>query len=971
MAPAPPPQNPAPDLEEALSDGVFGGDEVFGKDEVFGGKKESVLAPAVSGSAEPRVEIANISDGGFVYWLLRFYAFGLIAVGGLGMCAAIGTYIYFAATLPVLPNLAQYQSEVATTTVVRGWDGTPLAEFATERREILPFERIPPRLVQAFLAAEDRRFYEHGGIDYRGIARAMGANLRAGEVAQGGSTITQQVAKSFLSSERTIQRKIREAILARRLEARLSKNDILTLYLNQIFLGSGAYGVGGGARRYFDKAVDELDLGEMATLAGLVRAPSRYSPLTNLEAARSRRDQVLSAMVASGFVTETEATTWRARPLAIRPRTDFFRLHAPYFTEHVRRDIARRYGDKKLWEGGLQIDVTVVPWIDAAAQENVNFALRKLDKRQGWRGPVARLADAAAEEFRRRATERYGAEPPAEGRLYLGLVESVSKDGSARVRVGKGAYPLPAPGMLWAVPFSYKDSVNGRTLKSAAGVLRTGDVIWVKNARRSKLRRFSDFTYDEKSEVQWMQAYDQTKPGSPSPGPVELILEQTPRVQGAIFSYDHSSGYVVAMIGGDDYDRSEFNRVTQACRQPGSSYKPMYYSAALDKGYGFGSLLNDLPRAEVDPITGEVWTPTNLNNTVEYQVTLEYALIWSKNVPSVQIFKLVGGREVEAWARRLGITTPIIPDQALALGASCSRVDEMTRAFSAFARNGVLVEPVSIRRVRDRTGRILEDNTWIGDPMGRPQDRLDQLVAVAGKKVTPVISPRTAHLTSTLLRHVVTRGHAPAIRSASLMAAGKTGTSSATMDVWFIGYTSRWMTTTWVGDDLRQRPLGAKDAAFMLTVPMFARYINEVSVGQPLREIPWDRPPGVKANDTGGKLRTTLEEVVGDGKRPGGKFKPAGATVAPTAAVPPVASVVPKPAPPVVAKPAPPAATPPVAGAAPKPAPPVVAKIAPVVVPKPARPATAPAAKATPTKKKKARAKAGGGKAAKPRPASK
>ena len=785
----------------------------------------------------------------------------------------MGAYVYFAATLPPLPDLARYQSEVATTTVVRGWDGTPLAEFATERRDVLPFERMPRRLIQAFLAAEDRRFYEHGGIDFRGIARALGANFRAGEVAQGGSTITQQVAKSFLSSERTIPRKIREAILARRLEAHLSKNEILTLYLNQIFLGAGAYGVGGGARRYFDKAVDELNLGEMATLAGLVRAPSRFSPITNLEAGRARRDQVLTAMVASGFITDAEATTWKSRALVIRPRADFFRLNAPYFTEHVRRDIARRYGDKKLWEAGLQVDTTVVPWIDASAQENVDFGLRKLDKRQGWRGAVARLSGAAADEFRRRADQRYGAEPPAEARLYLGLVDSVA-GGVAQVRVGKGTYTLPAAGMAWAVPYSLKDSTNGRTLTSTVGVLHAGDVIWVRNAHRSQLRRFSDFTYDEKSEVQWLPPYNENKLAHQPAGRVELALEQTPRVQGAIFSYDHTSGYVLAMIGGDDYDRSEFNRVTQACRQPGSSYKPIYYSLALDRGYGFSSLLNDLPRAEVDPITGEVWTPTNLNNTVEYQVTLEYALIWSKNVPSVQLLKLMGPRDVEAWARRLGITTPIIPDQALALGASCSRIDEMTRAFSAFARNGVLVDPVSIRRVRDRSGRILEDNTWIGDPMGRPEDRLDQLVMTAGKKSNPVISPRTAWLTSTLLRHVVTRGHAPALRNASIMAAGKTGTSSATMDVWFIGYTSRWMTTAWVGDDLRQRPLGAKDAAFMITVPMFGRYINEVTVGQPLKEIPWERPPGVKPNDTGGKVRTTLEEVVGDGKAPIAKPKP-------------------------------------------------------------------------------------------------
>jgi len=304
----------------------------------------------------------------------------------------------------------------------------------------------------------------------------------------------------------------------------------------------------------------------------------------------------------------------------------------------------------------------------------------------------------------------------------------------------------------------------------------------------------------------------------------------------------------------------------QSCRQPGSAYKPVYYSLALDKGYGFPSLLNDVPRAEVDPITGEVWTPTNLNNTVEYQVTLEYALIWSKNVPSVQLFKLMGGKEVEHWARRLGFTTQIIPDQALALGASCTRTDELTRAFSVFATNGVMVDPVYIRRIRDRTGAVIEDHTAVSDPWGAPGERLDRLVALAGVRPEPVIAPRTAWLTSTLLRRVVTRGHAPAIRSASLLAAGKTGTSSATMDTWFVGYTSRWMTTTWLGDDLRERALGFKDAAYMLTVPMFARYMNEVTAGQPLQEIPWERPAGVQKGDTGGKLRTTVEEVLAEGQ---------------------------------------------------------------------------------------------------------
>jgi penicillin-binding protein 1A len=331
------------------------------------------------------------------------------------------------------------------------------------------------------------------------------------------------------------------------------------------------------------------------------------------------------------------------------------------------------------------------------------------------------------------------------------------------------------------------------------------------------------------------------------------------------------------MVGGDDHDRSEWDRNTQACRQPGSSYKPIYYSLALDQGYGFSSLLNDTPRAEVDPVTGEVWMPTNLNNTVEYQVTLEYALIWSKNVPSVQLCKLVGIPETVAWARRLGFTTEINKDQGIALGASCTHTDELTRAFSAFARNGVLVDPVYLRRVRDRDGVVVEDNSSVGDPFGAPSERLDRLIATADVRPMPAIPPRTAWLTSNLLRHVVTRGHAPAIRATGMPAAGKTGTSSRTMDTWFVGYTSRWMTTTWLGDDKYVRPLGMKDAAYMLTVPMFARYMTEVTAGQPLQDIPWERPPGVKKDDTGGKLRTTMEEIEAETeemKKNGGKLPP-------------------------------------------------------------------------------------------------
>ncbi len=592
------------------------------------------------------------------------------------------------------------------------WDGTILADWATKRREVLPAKEVPPLLIQAFVAVEDRRFYEHGGLDYRGIMRATLANLRAGAVSQGGSTITQQVAKSFFDTElffaRSFLRKIPEAILARRLEARYSKEEILTLYLNQIFLGQTAYGVAAAARRYFDKTVNELDLGEMATIAGIARAPSRFSPIPNLERAQARRDQVLAAMVAAGHVTAGRGGGVQGQAAGAAPAAGLL----PRALALLRRARAALHGQASTatsccTRAGWRSRPRWCPGSISPPRRTSTSRCASWTSARAGAGRWPGSSGLAAEQFKRKMAERYRNAPPREGRLLPGAGGVQRPQRRPGARWGPQLYFLPSANMNWAYPYSIKDSTNGKTIDNTSNVLRAGDVIWVSNAHQSNRRRFSDWTYDGKNEVQWQQAYKDKEP----PNQVTLRLEQTPRVQGAIFSYDHTSGYVTSMVGGADFDRSEFNRVNQACRQPGSTYKPIYYALALEKGYGYESLLNDIPRAEIDPITGEVWIPTNLNNTVEYQVTLEYSLVWSKNVPSVQLFKLVGGREVEGWARKLGMTTKIIPDQALALGASCVRMDELTRAFSAFAKSGVTVDPVYVRRVRDRSGVVLEDNT--------------------------------------------------------------------------------------------------------------------------------------------------------------------------------------------------------------------------------------------------------------------
>ncbi len=804
-----------------------------------------------------RVRVANPSDGGFLFWLAKLYGFAIfaivVALGALG----IGIYGYFARSTTGTPDLSRYADSAPTVTRVFAGDGTLLGEFADEWREVLPYEALPPKLVEAFISAEDHEFFEHGGIYLKGVFRAVWRNLTAGEWAQGGSTITQQVAKQLLlGADKTLERKAREAIVARRLEARYAKEDILAVYMNHIFLGSGAHGVQAAAKRYFSKNVDQLTVGEMALIAGLARSPSRDSPLVSVDNARRRRDEILERMARHGHLSDAEAEAEKARPVELRPYREVFLSTSPYFAEHIRRLLKERYGADTLMKSGLRVETTVLPLTDGIAAENVDFSTRKQDTRQGWRGPEAHLEGTARETFIERQTKKYGPGPLEPGRRYLAIVDEVASSG-AQVRVGSSVYQLPLRGLSWASRWSRTDATNDVKITSASQALRVGDVVWVLRPP-ARIRKHSDWTYDEKLNAHWIPERDARAKAD------EVELAQTPRVQAAIFTMDHDSGYVVAMAGGQDYARSEYNRAVQACRQPGSTYKPIYYSAALDEGYSFDSSLNDIPKAEVDPITGEVWIPTNLGGTMDFSVSLEYALVFSKNVPSVDIFSKVGAKAVEKWARQLGFTSPIIADKALALGASCVYPSELSRAFAIFARNGRWIEPVYVRRVIDREGKVLEDNTVAHDPMLAPRDRLDRVAATGGVAPKQAISARTAFLTTKLLRSVVTDGYSGSLRAIDIPAAGKTGTSSATMDLWFAAFTSRWQTTYWMGDDLRERPLGKDDAAYMMAVPVWARYTAEAERGLPHKEIPWEVPEGVSANDRGGNRGRTSS----DGRMP-------------------------------------------------------------------------------------------------------
>ena len=772
-----------------------------------------------------RVHIANPADGGFIYWLVKLYSFGalVVCIGGIALLPA--AYVAVARIAPGPPDLATFRAETELATRVLGSDGALLTTLVSKRRELAPVDAVPPLLINAFLAAEDRTFYQHGGVDFRGILRAALANLRAGTVRQGGSTITQQVAKAHLSPERTIQRKLKEVVLARRIEARYSKNQILYLYLNHIFLGAGAYGVAAAAHIYFGRSLDQLTVAQMATLAGLVRAPSRYSPRRHPARATRRRNQVLKSMADAGFISgdQLKAATAEALTL-VRPARDPFPWQAPHFTEHVRRSLIDRHGKDKVYTAGWEVHTTIDPYLQLLAHQRTHVAVDALDKRQGWRGPLFKARGPNQQkELLERMSRMYHLDRLQVDEPYPALITKVSGR-RALGQVGPRKVEIPLSLMRWAAPYSRTSYTNNQTTDVVSDALQEGDVVWIT------------------SPPKWMRRRDW---GAEKTGRTPVALHQIPRVEGAINTYDHQSGYVLAMVGGLDYDRSTFNRVVQACRQPGSTYKPIYYALALDGSqYSMASILQDRPYV---PEEGEVWNPQNVHGTLDGRVTLHMSLVRSLNLPSIELLVKVGAQEAKAWARRLGFSTPIHADKALALGASCTRTDELTRAFATFARGGTQRDPLYIRQIRDRNDQVLVDRSVPEDPLLVEGDRLDRLWAMSSRKPRRVIDDKTAFLITKLLRDSVLHGIAARCRIVPVPTGGKGGTSSDTMDVWFVGFTSQWATTAWIGDDNYQRPLGEKEASYTSVIPMWANFMKEAVGKRPHRELPLRRPKGLQA----------------------------------------------------------------------------------------------------------------------------
>ncbi|WNG60687.1 PBP1A family penicillin-binding protein [Archangium gephyra] len=767
--------------------------------------------------------------------LLKFAAWATLTGATAAVVAVAGVYYHYSQGLPDIPKVDQYWPPIVTEVYTD--DAVLAGEFYHHRRKVVPYERIPKRLVQAFIASEDSSFFDHYGVDVLGTARAATKTIRKklglGGSVQGGSTLTQQTAKAVLiaaegyesATAKNLTRKVREAILARRLEESLTKEEILYLYLNNVFLGHHSYGVQSAAENYYRKDVRDLTLGEMTLIAGLPQAPSRYSPFKKPEAAKKRRSYVLRRMFDEGMITAQEREQADAEPVNVYPVEDVFHEFAPFFTEQVRRDVVDRYTNKTLLNDGLKIFATMDSERQRAAQESVLEGLMAIDKRQGFRGPVKQLlTEQERKEFIDKSVKAMGDEQLQENKLYVARVTKVEPEG-VEVQVGPHKGLLPLMGMRWARKVNPEGYYPGLMLTSARKVLNVDDVIVVRHVVKKEL------TDDN---VQFDRKLDKEIPE----GVPLFRLEQEPELQSALVSIDPHRQYLTAMVGGYDFDANEFNRAFQACRQPGSSFKPLVYSAALEQlGWTGATIIVDSPIVEHDPENGVAWKPDNYSDEFLGDVLLRTALVNSMNIPAVKTFAAVGVKNMAEWSTRLGLTTPMNQDFSAALGSSCVYPYDLANVYAVFNRYGRKKPTYFIRKIEDRFGRTLEDHTAYDDAWAPLQDRVAAGYARLFEPGEQVMSPETGFITTSLLRGVVAEGTGGPAQKLGKPAAGKTGTTNDSFDTWFAGFTRDLVTVTWVGYDKNEHPLGRYETGGRASLPIWLNYMKPALAARPQSEF--------------------------------------------------------------------------------------------------------------------------------------
>ncbi len=696
----------------------------------------------------------------------------LLIVAGAG-------FIYFLVDgLPSIASLKDYRPSIITRVYAN--DGQLIDEFYLEDRKVVQVTDLPKFVIQTFVAAEDARFFRHQGIDFQGITRAFFKNVEAGAIVQGGSTITQQVAKSlFLSPEKKYIRKLKEAILAYKIDRYLNKYEILNLYLNHIYLGHGAYGVEAAAQQYFGKAAEKLTLAEAALLAGLPKAPNRYSPLLHSERARRRLVYVLQRVAEDGYITEAEKKEALEAPIQLKKAEDKAKI-APYFTENVRRYIQTTYGSDVLYKEGLEVYTTLDITSQKAGRGAVTRGLRELDKRQGYRGVLRKVPEEDIDSFVQAMEVEM--DEPLEGRIVEAIVVAVdSEQKIVQLRVGEYKGIMTLEHMSWARVPDPNVAYNTAKVKEPADVLKRGDVV----------------------QVQVLSVTDKK---------LELALEQEPKVQAALLAMDAHTGEIKAMVGGRNYSKSEFNRATQAKRQPGSAFKPFIFTAAFDKGMTPASIIMDTPVIYKDTLKDSLWKPRNFSEKFYGPTTLRTALIKSRNLVTIKLLKEIGIDYAADYAVNMGITTPITRDLSMALGTSGVTLQEMVRGYGIFAAGGKKVKPYFIKKIVDRTGNIVEEN--------KPESE-------------QAVDPGIAYITSHLLQEAVKGGTGWRVRALGRPVAGKTGTTNDLKDAWFMGFTPSLVAGVWVGfDDLQ--PLGKYETGSRAASPIFLYFMEKALEGKPV-----------------------------------------------------------------------------------------------------------------------------------------
>ena len=675
------------------------------------------------------------------------YFFGIATT--LALVMAAGVAIYISAMTKDLPDyevLAKYEPPV--TTRVHASDGALMGEFARERRLFLPIQAVPDRVKAAFLSAEDKNFYSHPGIDVMGLARAMVNNLQNGG-RQGASTITQQVAKNFLlTKDQTYERKVKEAILSFRIEQAYSKDRILELYLNEIFFGLGSYGIAGAALTYYDKSVNELTISEAAYLAALPKGPSNYHPFRYTERAMERRNWVIDQMVENGYVTTEEGSKAKAEPLGVSPRRNGTYLFAgEYFTEEVRRELIARYGENALYEGGLSVRTTLDPHLQLIARKALQNGLQRFDRLRGYRGPKTSI-DVSG-DWGVPLGEVKGLDDVPEWRLAVVLESGESglsvglqpkREVSGALVADRETGTVSVDDMSWAM--RYVSEGKRLKAKSPADVLKPGDVVYVE------------------------------KSGEGS----GYSLRQPPEVSGGMVAMDPHTGRVLAMVGGFSYSESEFNRATQAYRQPGSSFKPIVYAAALDNGYTPASVVMDAP--VTIKIGNDTWSPKNYDGKPAGPSTLRAGIERSRNLMTVRLANDMGMNLVAEYAERFGVYDKMLPVLANSLGAGETTVMRMVSAYSVMANGGRQIKPSLIDRIQDRYGKTVFKHderscegcvaaAWTDQPEPELIDNAEQ-----------VLDPMTAYQITSMMEGVVTRGTAVTVSELGRPIAGKTGTTN-------------------------------------------------------------------------------------------------------------------------------------------------------------------------------------------------